>query len=550
MLGIMKSAIPVLIIPLRYSLERAIIPSYCSHLITFLLLNYFLTALNGRMCPSYPAIHMACLVLITTLGVGSNDKIADGSSDDQPKDYVERLGGNGPKVAAYLRKSVKGQSQFSIGGQIDEINAMKEKIKPSVIYWFFDDGKSSKSEKDFDKLKINDILNMRRAADVDELWVAIFDRMGRVSRRLAHLYLEFTETGGLFRTPERVYGRDDLVDFVSDADEAEKANRIRVKHVRNGTIRSFKLKHWNIRGEPIGYMRKGKWLEKRPEFDPWIKKAIVIFHEIKCLETVCDQLGTFGGLLAKPLNTKQLRHLLSDLLYTGNPERFGVAVPDEALFFYDEKTRRKNLEILGEIKQKWKPKRIGPIERLAIYKPATCLQLLLEVWESHHRNCGGLIRKTGTTQDHGIWQQLCSCKKCHDGWRVPTKNNDFSRNLGAKSGTENYMGALNFESALSTTQSHGKKKDKLSSVSVREKTVKSEMPVDQLKSQTFENDFQGHPVTSRDHPGKQDFQNHAEKNINQIAGNQENSDVPDQVKRETPKFSAEFDKNKSLEDFI
>lgn len=353
----------------------------------------------------------------TVFNVDSKDGIAD---------YVEVLGGVGPKVAAYIRISKKGQSDYSMDGQSDVINDLKEKVKPSKIYWFYDYGKSSKSDKDFDKLKLKRILKLKLSGEVDELWVFGVDRMGRVSRRLAYFYLEFSDSGGIIRTPERVFGRDDLLEFVREADVAEKANRNRVKAVIAGTVRSFKLKHWNKKGPPLGCAPKDKWLQKRPEFDIWIKKVSIVFHETKCLQSICNRLGTFGGLLAKPLTPKQAKRFLTDPLYIGKPERYGVVVPDEDLVFIDEETRRKNLEILAQIKRKWRPKRIGPMEELAIYKPITYLQTV-QIWEWHHRTCGGLVRKNGTTKDEGIWQQLYSCNTCGDGWRLPLLNNDSSR---------------------------------------------------------------------------------------------------------------------------
>ena len=464
-----------------------------------------------------------------------------GSSDDFLTDHVDYLGGDGPRVAVYIRTSKKGQSQFSIGGQTDDVNSLIKERKPSIIYWFFDEGKSSKSDRDFDKLKINKILSLKRAGEVDELWVSIFDRMGRVSRPMAHFYLDFSEEGGIIRTTERVYGRDDLADFVRDADAAEKANKIRVKAVKNGTIRSFRLKHWNKRGTPLGYVRKDKWLQKRPEFDPWGKKMIAIFHETKCLQIVCDRLANCGGLLDKPLTRKQARSFFSDRLYIGMPERFGVPVPDEALWFYDEKTRQTNLEILAEIDQKWKPKRMGPIEKLAISKPMTLLQMLEDhEIELTHVGCGGKVRKNGTTTDEGPEQQLLSCKKCPTWWRLPPLRYEQSKDK-----TENSMGGLNFETKSSLINMRNTLKRDVSSVPMHDKLAKSQIPVSQANYQSIDRDLLGQPVNkSLGNQEKKEFLKQNGTKANQITKKHQSCG-----REESERFSDELDKNKTMDDF-
>ena len=244
-ISIITSAMAEVIIPFINSLLIGIIPSYFGFQQIITYFHHLLIVFVGHLDPSY----FSAYLLLASAVIAGKIEITNNSCDDLLTDHVETLGGNGPKVAVYIRISKKGQSDFSIGGQDDEINSWKEKFQPSKIYWFFDKGKSSKSEKDFDKLKMKDIIKLKTTDEVTELWVSIFDRMGRVSRRLSRFYLDFSENGGIIRTSEKFYGRENLVDFVHDADEAEKANKNRVKAVKIGTIRSFKLKHWN-KGKP------------------------------------------------------------------------------------------------------------------------------------------------------------------------------------------------------------------------------------------------------------------------------------------------------------
>ena len=279
--------------------------------------------------------------------------------------------------------------------------------------------------------------------------------------------------------------------------------------------------------------------KKRPEFVSWGEKMINIFHETRSLQPVCDRLGNCGGLLDEPLTRKQARRFFSDPLYTGMPERYGVPVPDEDLIFYDEKTRQKNLEILAEIDKKWKPKRMGPIEKYAISKPMTLLKMLEEhEIELTHVGCGGKVRKNGTTTDEGIEQQLLSCKKCPTWWRFPPIKNEQSKNH-----PENSMGGLKFESKSSLMN--------VPSVPVHKKTPESETPVSQTNSQIFQRDLLGQPIKdSLCCQEKQRFQKHNGKATNQITKNLQSCGLVSQTIEEAMKFTAELDKNKTLNDFV
>jgi hypothetical protein len=76
-----------------------------------------------------------------------------------PTDWVEELGGNGPKVAAYLRVSTGKQAKkgFSLDDQREQFEKLKANRNPSRVYWFIDPGKSGR---DFDKRKLNTIVTV------------------------------------------------------------------------------------------------------------------------------------------------------------------------------------------------------------------------------------------------------------------------------------------------------------------------------------------------------------------------------------------------------
>jgi len=440
------------IIPFLYSLVSRIILSYLP-VLAVVLASYFSSAMSvfGTLSSHF---WLALVSFTPILSVHSGDSNKeDAHKEPKWKDTVEELGGDGPKVAVYLRKSKKKQSSLSLDAQFDALNKLKTQIKPSRIYWFIDDGKSSKSPKDYDKLKINYILELRRSREITELWVFSVNRMGRVCRKLLLFFLEFCDEGGVIRTPEKTFDLKDVVHIITfffEAQDAEKDNQERRKAMMSAKGKAFKLKRWNKpsgsknhsgqKKLPLGYSPDNEWLKKLTEFESLIKEVCRLLHETKCLRAVSRRIGTFGGMLAKPLTADQIRRITSDPLYVGRPEHMGEVVVDPSLAFYDEDTRKKNLEVLAEIQKRWKPKRVGPLMQQALSKPTTFLQLLNDhEIEMRHTRCGGRVRLNGTTNDESIRQQLLSCNGCPKKWRLPPIKNGRNRQ------TENSMGGLNVD---------------------------------------------------------------------------------------------------------
>jgi len=463
--GIISRALAVLRILSINALRMEIILWYLGFGVT-ISLSYFL---RGAFCRGMVS---SCFLFVPSLTISaSNCSVEPGANSSgacsQLSDYVEDLGGNGPRVAAYIRISKKNQSGFSLEAQRDAINELRDKYKPRKLYVFVDQ-RSSKSAKDFDKLKINQILKLREGREIDELWVFNVDRMGRVCRKLLFFFLEFCDDGGIIRTPDRAYGMADLLDFIREADASQKANEARVKAVVAGKARSFKQKRWNKRGTPLGYIRKDLWLQKRPDFEPLLKEVYRLFFLTQNLNSVSKRIGTFGGLLTKALSTDQVRRILSDPVIIGKPEHTGATVIDQNLAFIDEVTFQKSLEILKKIKARCKPKRKGPMEVLAVAKPLTFLQVL-EVFELHHRGCGGLVWKNGTTNDEGLWQQFFKCK-CGDFWRLPPIKIDQGKQHGTVG--KDSMGGLNFDNpAVLSFDKRIARKENHERSSPREKTL-------------------------------------------------------------------------------
>ena len=449
-LGVISSAKADLIIPWINALRSAIIPSYFVTQISIAGSCFFTAGCVVNMIPlHFPFSFVFAPFLVSQIG-----SPPERPSIKEWKDFVEELGGDGPKVAAYLRVSKKKRDSYSLEFQYEAINKMKAQYQPSRIYWFIDDGKSSKSPKDFDKLKMNDISVLREKREIQELWVFLVNRMGRVCRKLLFFFLEFCDEGGVIRDSQKTYDLKDLggiITFVIEAHSAEKANTDRATAATAGKARAFKLKRWNKKGgkkgeRPFGFAPFGEWLKKLPEYGPLINRLCQLLFETRNLKVVSDQLGTFGGLLAKPLSTSQIKRIATDPLYKGEPEHLGEVVIDSDLAFYDKDIRERNLEALAYIQKRWKPKRVGPLMQLAISKPTTFQQLLEDhEIEMRHTRCGGLVRLNGTTFDESIWQQLLSCKQCPKKWRLPpVKNNSHPEE-------KNTMGGLNYDKGSNVT---------------------------------------------------------------------------------------------------
>lgn len=363
----------------------------------------------------------------------------------QLKDHLENLGGDGPKVAAYLRVSTPRQAKegFSLEAQYEQLCKLKSTLKPSCIHWFIDPGKSA--SRDFDKRKMNAILQLREEGEIQELWVWDVSRMGRECRRLLYFFLDFCDNGAKIITPKSEYSLKDLaslIRFIIDAHSAEKANKDRTAAAVAGKAQAFKQKHWN-KPVPLGYFKR-IWLEKNISFEPIIQEVHRLFSRTISIEFVRQHVNKkFTQLLPKPLSRSAIRRILSDPVYVGRPEHLGEIIVDPSLAFIDEKTVQNSLDILARLHNRYRPNRIGPLEQLAISQPVGFLEML-DIFELHHKGCGGLVRKNGTAHDEGPWQQLLRCKACPAEWRLPPiKQRNESRFRNASG--ENSIGKLVFD---------------------------------------------------------------------------------------------------------
>ncbi len=426
-------------------LRKANISSYFPSVIAFFSSYFFSAILKLGIASSYYSL----LPVSFLMAVSSEAFLRkqDGVTDDfkkplQLKDSVESLGGDGPRVAAYLRVSTSRQAKegFSLEAQYEQLNKMKNELKPSQVYWFVDAGKSGVN---FDKRKITIIAKLKEKGEIQELWVTNIDRIGRECRKLLYFFLEFCDDGAIIRTPQRTYVLKDLSSFlmlVIEAHTSEQANKSRAAAAVAGKAHAFKQKRWN-KPVPLGYLKK-VWLQKSSDWEPLVKEAYSFFARERSIEATRRKINErFRRLLSEPLSRSRIKRILSDPVYVGRPEHLGDVVVDHSLAFVGEDEFRKSQEILARNRKRYQSYKRGPMEKLATTQPITVLEFLSQ-FERRHRSCGGLVVKNGTTKDEGIWQQLLICNKCGTEWRFPLLKHQNKKG-------SNHMGGLVFDSVSS-----------------------------------------------------------------------------------------------------
>jgi len=363
---------------------------------------------------------------------GIQEPIGNEVGLDSCVDLVENLGGEGPRVAAYLRVSTGKQAKkgFSLDAQRDQLEKLKADHKPSRIYWFIDAGKSGR---DFDKRKLNAIMELKERGEVDELWVTNIDRIGRECRKLLLFFLNLCDDDVVvIRTPEKVYGLKDLSSllvYVIAAHAAEQKNKDRTNAVVAGKAQAFKQGRWN-KPVPTAYRKaKDEWLEKIPDpnWEPLIKDVYAILFRIRKIEHVRRRVNEkYRGFLPKPLTRHQIKRILSDPVYMGKPQHLGVIVEDPSLVYVDEKTFVEAQKVLGCIHRRHSCKRYNPIKDSVAELGISALDFYDHFVELHHKGCGGLWVKNGTETANGITRQIFLCKKCGRQTKVP-KNAQIRR---------------------------------------------------------------------------------------------------------------------------
>ena len=376
----------------------------------------YLTAMDGdwALFSSYPFYLVFQLV--------SRIKEANPFGKDH---WVEELGGNGPRVAAYLRVSTGKQARegLSLEVQKEILEGLRDKLRPSIIYWFVDPGMSGE---DFDRRKIKKILELRERKEIDELWVTQIDRIGRECARSLLFFLMFSEDGGVIRTPERTYSTKELADILMYTIEsygAQAENRRRAERAAASKMQNFRNKKWN-KPIPFGYCKDGSWIRKiGDDYEPILNEIYDLFGKLHSISKVTKRINAkYGNLIGKPLTRAQVKRILTDPVYIGRPSHMGVTVADESLRYVSDEIFDKCQKLLKKAREKYQQQKISPLEKLVLTYGISILDFLRDIVEFHHRGCGGLLVKNGTRTSQQGLQQAYWCKKCGCQFRVPTKS--------------------------------------------------------------------------------------------------------------------------------
>lgn len=332
------------------------------------------------------------------------------------------LGGDGPRVAAYLRVSTSRQAKdgVSLDVQRDKIQKMIEQFNPSLVYCFIDLGKSGR---EFDNRKVANILELARREMINELWVTHVDRIGRNLLDLLHFFVILWKNGVIIRTPKNSYTSKNLsklLEIILKAYTAEETNNKRIEVSIDSKKRKFKSKIWN-KAVPLGYEKK-RWLEKIPAWGAIIKECYNYFVLTKRLAPVCRHINRkFSQFLPEPVSRYRVNRILSDPVYVGKPEHMGVVVHDPLLAFVDAEIFSRGQEILEKKRSRHKPDRVSPLKGFVAKYGISALEFIHNL-EYHHKSCGGLVVKNGTRIVDGIRRQTFLCKKCEEQFWVPSNS--------------------------------------------------------------------------------------------------------------------------------
>ncbi len=346
---------------------------------------------------------------------------------NSPECSVEDLGdGEGIKAAAYLRVSSSRQAKegLSLEDQEIQLRELARKIGISRIYWFTDAGISGR---DFDKRKLNSVLDLAEKHEIQKLLVAYVDRLGRDSRKLVEFFWDLSDYGVTIQTPVEEIDVKKLEGWLISAIKAWSAqdvNEQRGKSALAGRVRSFTKKRWN-KPVPLGYRRREDgWIEKESGWEPLVKRMYELYLKHANYQTVRDIVNReFQALLQKPLTHQQIRQIICDPVYAGRPQYAGkVMVEDPNLAHVDPETFRRAQEISGRIRRKRSRKRKDALQDLVRKYGLDVLEFVPDIAVlCPDPICKGVMVKNGMVSIGEWTAHNYLCKKCGRQRKVPKK---------------------------------------------------------------------------------------------------------------------------------
>jgi DNA invertase Pin-like site-specific DNA recombinase len=413
--SMIRSALAGRLIPVLYSLRKCRVLSYFYWAVIFWCASIILTGLlgEGDVLSSY--------FFLPFLFLGANS----GKDFSKIADYYREFGGEGNRVAYYLRVSTRKQARD--GRSLDEQKAAMENLilreKPSVVYGYVDPGKSGV---EFDNRKVTEIVTLARNQLIDEFWVAYIDRIGRSLIDELEFICVLRRNNISIRTPEKCYDSNNLADFlilVIKCYMSEESNRKRKERANNSKRRNFIDKNWNKTAVPLGYKKNTDgWLTILEDWIPVIRDIYKYFNDGASYAGVSRKINTKNNLINdSSISSARVKSILTDPVYIGKPEHYGSVVDDSSLrlitddLFNQVKNRVTKLTTDRRVSNE-----VDPLKIIAERFDISLLEFLDNI-VFHHKKCGGELVKNGSRLVDGVQRQTFICKKCKEQFWIPNQ---------------------------------------------------------------------------------------------------------------------------------
>jgi len=437
--SMMRTALADRIILVFYSLRNLDVLSYFFGLVVcwcvFIILKWGF-GFGGSFVSYFTLPHF----VLSNIGGRDFSKVAD---------YYKEFGGNGARIAYYLRVSTVKQARDgrSIDAQRDAMEDLVAREKPSIVYGYSDPGKSGT---EFDNRKIMDVEALVKSGLIDEFWVSYIDRIGRDLLKLISFLCVLGDHDVVIRTPEKVYSSDrlpDLVMFILESYMSEKSNIERKERANNSKRKNFMDKKWNKTAVPLGYCKTTSgWLSVKEEWIPIINDVFKYFLKGESYAGISRRINKkYRDILEKTFSSYRVKSILQDPVYVGKPKHYGSMVDDSTLQMVSidiYQQSQKRLEVLNRRHQMSKNK--NPLKELVERYDITSLDFLNKIC-LQHKDCGGKLVKNGSRVFDGVIRQTFLCKNCGEQFWVPnqTEIEDIQAHHKKKERTINPLRKIN-----------------------------------------------------------------------------------------------------------
>jgi len=344
---------------------------------------------------------------------------------------VEHFDGpNGVGSVAYRRVSTVRQAEdgASLEAQEKEHRSTAIRIRTPRVFWITDAGKSVK---EFTSDKLNTILRLAAKGEIDRLIIRDIERVGRKALRMLGFYLELCGGYGvLIETTNQEYDLRKLTDLILTTVKtfaAEDENVKRSFSSLSSRVHCFRNRQWHL-PIPVGYQKKGEWLEK---LLGWTELIVDIFdyflkiHDYGATNKFINR--KYKDFLKeppnRPLTRQQITCILQNPVYAGRPtfsgqaieRNFGhVVIEDPNLSYIDFESFKRASDIIAE-KHKSYRRNKKDLVKLVENCGIEVLEFIPEV-AVLCPNCGEIMKCNG-----GGSNDIYTCPKCGANKQCPKK---------------------------------------------------------------------------------------------------------------------------------